>query len=428
MARSRVAVVTALMLAVVPSSLPVSPAVATDSICQQTFTPPSDFPWMPTEAEWTSARNRVEAMSIEELAGASLVVRYQGHNNKRTRKQSAYNLRVLGKQQPSRALPNLGASGVILFRDNARTAREAYWEAKAFGAVMDPLFFTSVDQEGLPVVRLKTDIEPPVPAKKLGKLANIAIAKENGFQSGRQLRAAGIDFVFAPVADVKSPKTPAVLRPRLLSYNSKLVGQLVSAQVTGYNEQAVFAVVKHFPGIGAVPVDTHKQAGKYAYDLNRLCAYDLAPFRVAITSGVAGIMVGHGIYPMLSDNPASGSRKIVTDLLRDEMQFKGIIFTDSMTMKAASANLASNENAYVRALSSGVDLISMAGNPTSTKQRIVDALNNSKLSVSDRRESVTRVIAYRMAQMRLAATLPKYKPGSPKLLKEAQWFAYELKG
>ena len=423
MARSRLALVTALAIAVMPS---VSPARATEQLCPETLTPASDFPWMPSESEWTSARERAQSMSIDELAGASLVVQYQGRNNKRSNKQSAYNLHVLGKKQPSRALPNLAPAGVILFRDNARTARQAYWEAKAFGAVMDPLFFTSVDQEGPPVVRLSRDIQPPVPASKLGRLADPKVAKENGFQSGRQLRAAGIDVVFAPVADVKNSKTPPSLRPRLISYNSQTVGQMVSAQVTGYNEQGVLAVIKHFPGIGSIPVDTHRRIGTYPYSLKRLCTYDLAPFRVAITNGVAGIMVGHGVYPMWSDNPASGSRKIVTDLLRNEMKFSGVIFTDSMTMKAASAHLKPRENIYLRALSSGIDLILMPGNPQETKQRIAKALSSGKLDVTERRESVARVIAFRTAQMRVAASLPKYKPGSATLLKDAQWFAYEV--
>lgn len=423
MARSRLLLVAALAIAVMPS---LSPARAADQLCPETVTPAGDFPWMPTESEWTLARARAQSMSIEELAGASLVVQYRGRNNKRSNKQSAYNLRVLGKKQPSRALPGLAPAGVILFRDNARTARQAYWEAKAFGLVTDPLFFTSVDQEGPPIVRLTKDIQPPVPASKIGKLADIKVAKENGFQSGRQLRAAGIDVVYAPVADVKNPKTPRSLRPRLLSYNSQVVGEMVSAQVTGYNEQGVLAVIKHFPGIGSIPVDTHRRIGTYPYSIERLCTYDLAPFRVAITRGVAGIMVGHGVYPMWSDNPASGSRKIVTELLRNEMKFSGVIFTDSMTMKAAAAHLKPHENIYIRALSSGVDLILMPGNPQQTKQRIAAALTSGKLDVSERRESVARVIAFRTAQMRVAASLPTYKPGSTKLLKDAQWFAYEV--
>lgn len=234
-------------------------------------------------------------------------------------------------------------------------------------------------------------------------------------------------MVFAPVADVRSPKTPKQLRPRTLGYNSKLVGQLVAAQATGYNEQGVLAVIKHFPGIGSVPADTHKAAAKYAYSLERLCAYDLAPFRISITAGVAGVMIGHGIYPAISADPATGSREIVTDLLRNEMGFDGIIITDSMTMKAAAANLGPDENLYIRAVASGVDLILMAGNPASTKARIAAALTSGKLSVEERRASIARVIAYRAAQARNAASLKKYKPGSTRLLQAAQWFAYELK-
>jgi beta-N-acetylhexosaminidase len=138
-------------------------------------------------------------------------------------------------------------------------------------------------------------------------------------------------------------------------------------------------------------------------------------------------MIGHGIYPDLSPNPATGSRRIVTDLLRNEMGFEGITITDSMTMAAAAANLPADENLYIRALSAGVDLILMAGNPLSTKARIAAALESGKLSVDERRASVARVLAFRAAQARNAASLKQYKPGSAQLLQAAQWFAYELK-
>jgi beta-N-acetylhexosaminidase len=424
--RKRLLVATTIAALAVPAYLG-SPAVATTRICPQETTAPPSLAWQPTEQEWEAATSQAESMTVEQLAGASLVVRYQGRDGKRSNAQSARNLHTLGKRQPSRALPLLGSSGVILFPDNAKSARQAYYESKAFNKVMPASFFTAVDQEGGTVVRLRGDIEPPVAAKIIGKKGSVDIAKENAFQSGRQLRAAHVAMVFAPVADVRSAKTPKSLRPRTLGYNSKLVGQLVAAQVAGYNEQGVLAVVKHFPGIGSIPADTHKASSRYSFTLDRLCAYDLAPFRWAISAGAVGIMVGHGVYPALSLNPASGSRKIVTELLRDEMGFNGIIITDSMTMKAAAANLEPNENLYIRTLSAGVDLILMAGNPASTKTRIVNALNSGNLSMEERRASIARVLAHRAAQSRVAASLKQYKPGSTRLLQAAQWFAYELK-
>lgn len=403
------------------------PVSAATSICVQATASPVSQTWMPTESEWSAARAKANAMTLDELAGASMVVRYVGRNEKRTRAQSAKNLRVLGKQQPSRAMPALGASGAILFPDNAKSARQAYLQAKAFSKVMPDSFFTAVDQEGGVVNRLRGDIEPPVSAQKIGRRADIKLAAENAFLSARQLRAARVGMVFAPVADVKSQYTPKYLRPRLHAYNSKLVGQLVAAQVQAYSAQGVMPVVKHFPGIGAIPGDTHKSATRYRYDVARLCLYDVAPFRKAIEAGASAIMVGHGIYAGVENEPATGSRTIVTTLLREEMNFDGIIITDSMTMKAASYGLEKNQNLYIRSLAAGVDLLLMPGNPITTKQRIVAALKNNQLSVEERRESIARVLAYRAAQKRVVATLKAYKPGSEFLLHEAQWFAYELK-
>jgi beta-N-acetylhexosaminidase len=133
-------------------------------------------------------------------------------------------------------------------------------------------------------------------------------------------------------------------------------------------------------------------------------------------------MVGHGIYPGLGTAPASGNYKIVTKLLRNEMGYEGIIITDSMTMKGAAANLPSDQNLYRRAINAGNDVILMPGNPRQIRNLIAADLREGRISLSERRISISRVIAWQSARSRVAATLRVYGPGDPTLLNEARTF------
>ena len=407
---------------------PMSVQAATPVYCPNNIAAPrAAVAWWPTAAEFQQAAAIVEAMSNRELAGASVVVTYRGTNKVRTNAQSADNLRLLGKKQPSRAFSELKNAGVIYFRANAASAKAAYRESKAFNQVRPAWFINAVDQEGGVVNRLSGDIEPPVAAYMLGRKADRTEAKNAAFHSARQLRAAGIDVVFAPVADLQSSKTIASMRPRVLGNKPARVSDLIAGQVIGYASEGVMPVVKHFPGIGSIPADTHSKVATYPFDAKRLCTDDLAPFRAAIETGVPAIMLGHGIYKPFGNVPASGNAAIVTELLRKEMKFDGIIFTDSMTMKAAGAGLEGSQSRYVRSLNAGVDVLLMPGNPIQTVERITKELDIGNLSVADRRAAIIRVVAFNLAQERVAASRKKYPPGSEYLFVQAQFFALDYR-
>lgn len=417
-------VAAAFLCGLLPLSTPTQAVTA--SYCNFAPTPRANVAWAPTDGEWVEAENLANAMSISELAGASLVVSYTGNAVDLTAAEKSENLRRLGAKQLSTAFLENNFAGAILFSANANTGKSAAAENDAFD-FQTPWQFTSVDQEGGTVVRLRGDIAPPLSAAVIARNKKPELAKLNAFHSGNQLRAAGIDVVFAPVADVRTADTESSLAVRTYGSTPSMVSKMTVAQIRGYAQSGVMPGVKHFPGLGGVSTDTHVAVSAYKGGLSELCVIHVKPFQAAIAAGAPMVMVGHSTYKPFGPNPASANPEIVSGLLRSELGFDGIIITDSMTMAAAQANLGAGKNLFVRSLRAGVDLLLMAGNPIQAKAAIGKALANGNLDVTERRESIKRVIAYRLAFERIVGTLPKFPAGSTKLKKTALEFQARVK-
>jgi beta-N-acetylhexosaminidase len=395
-------------------------AQATPEICSLTVNTPrvTQAAWLPTSLEWQRARAEAAAMSLSELAGASLVISYVGQARALSSAAGNMNLEKLGARSPGTGINQLGAAGAILFSENATTGKTAAAEiAKLKLNETDDL--VAIDQEGGTVVRLRGDIEPPIPASRIGAIGRNAVAEKNAYLSGRQLVAARINVVFAPVADVRTIRTESSLAARTFGSSAAKVGNLVAAQVRGYGRAGLMSSLKHYPGLGGISTDTHFTAGIFAGNRDNFCEVHVKPFAIAINAGAPMVMVGHANYPDFGNVPATANRKIVYDLLRYELGFDGIIITDSMLMSAATIGLKSGQSSTVRALKAGNDLLLMPVNAVRAKSEIQKALTNGNLSVTERRESIARVIAWRNAFARVRATLTKFEAGNSKLQSDA---------
>lgn len=408
----RKTIIAALAIAIAPISGPQAQAVGT--YCDFADEPKAIVQWQPSPAEWELAELEASTMSIAELAGASLVISYSGNAADLTSAEKAENLRRLGAKQLANAFLHQNYAGAILFTTNANSGKTAAAETEAFN-YPKPWQFTAVDQEGGSVVRLSGDIAPPLSAAVIGQTRNPKIAKMNAFHSGNQLRAAGIDVVFAPVTDVRTTKTEPGLAARTYGASAESVSKMVVAQIRGYAQSGVMPALKHFPGLGGINADTHFAAGVYNGSLKNLCDTHIAPFKDAILAGAPMVMVGHANYKVFGDRPASANSMLLREILRNELGFEGIVITDSMTMAAASTNLGTGKNLFIRSLAAGTDLLLMPGNPSQAKAAIGKALANGNLDVAERRMSIARVIAHRLAFERIASSLPSFNPGSKKL-------------
>jgi beta-N-acetylhexosaminidase len=213
-------------------------------------------------------------------------------------------------------------------------------------------------------------------------------------QAGVALRAAGITVSLAPVSDV--PNAPgAALAGRSFSRDPRRASRATAAAVVGWRRGGVASAAKHFPGLGAAGVNTDDARVTIRRSRAELDATDLLPFRAAIRAGVPLVMVGHARYPALDRaRIASQSPRVVQDLLRDELGFRGVVVTDSME---AEASLATGGITTVseRAVRAGADLLLLTGQGSYPPvYRHLLAVARRSASFRERvRESAARVLA-----------------------------------
>lgn len=246
--------------------------------------------------------------------------------------------------------------GVYLFARNVQSpAQVRQLVAECRAAAPFPIL-VGIDQEGGLVARLRAGFSESPGNMALGAAQDSQLAEEVAAMLGREMAALGINWNFAPVADIAHQRDNPSVSTRSVGRDIELVSELVAAQIRGFQRSGVAATVKHFPGLGNTIIDTHVGLARVRGSLDYLYVEDLLPFRRAIAAGVACVMLTHVIYDELdADCPATMSRRIVTDLLRGELGFSGAVSTDCMEMKAITDQVGAGESA-VRCVLAGVDL------------------------------------------------------------------------
>ena len=241
----------------------------------------------------------------------------------------------------------------------------------------------------------------------LGAVSNPRLLYDYGREVARQCRLAGIHVNFAPVLDVNSNPSNPVIGIRSFGEDAARVAELGTAYSLGLEDGGVIAVGKHFPGHGDTSTDSHKALTTVNRTAAQLDEVDLVPFRAFVDAGCSGIMTGHIVVPSLdpSGTPASMSRKITTDLLRDSMGFEGLIFTDALTMKGAVAN---GRNTAVEALKAGADVCETVVNAPADIDAIMAAIKSGELTQADIDSRCRRVLRYKYQ-----LGLNRFKPITP---------------
>lgn len=216
----------------------------------------------------------------------------------------------------------------------------------------------------------------------LGALQNEQLVYEMGLEIARQCQRLGVHINFAPVVDVNSnPKNPIINNRSFGEYPDR-VALLGTAYMQGLQDGGVLACAKHFPGHGDTDADSHKTLPIISHSRERLDSIDLVPFLQMFQSGLGSIMVAHLYIPELdkTDNLASTlSPKIVNGLLKDELGFEGLIFTDALNMKGVS-NFYEPGEVDVKALLAGNDVLLFAEDVPKAIEKIKDAISNKQIS------------------------------------------------
>jgi beta-N-acetylhexosaminidase len=209
-----------------------------------------------------------------------------------------------------------------------------------------------------------------------------------------EARAAGVQWVFAPVCDVNSNPENPIINTRSFGEEPEKVAEFAAAFVRGVEENGALATAKHFPGHGDVNTDSHLDLPTVRGDRARLDRVELLPFRAAIAAGVSTIMTGHLAVPAIepdADVPATLSPKILTGLLRKELGFEGLVVTDALDMGGVTVRYPPAEVA-VRAILAGADVLLVPPVADAALEALKDAVNSGRIPMSRIDEAVTRVL------------------------------------
>lgn len=348
--------------------------------------------WGPSVADWSRAGDLVSEMTVEQQAGQVIVATYPGLD------------------PPVEMIGELGLGGVILLGDNVPTGPR---NAEALRTITDRLqqandrpypLIIAVDQEGGPVARVSPPATEMPPGMAHGAAADARLSHAAAAASAAELADLGFTTVYAPVADVTTGPTDPTIGVRSPGSDPETVATVALAQVDGMLDGGIVPVLKHFPGHGSVPVDSHVDLPVQQAPRDVLDRRDLVPFAEAVAAGAPAVMVAHiDVAAVDPGVPATLSRPVVTDVLRGDLGFDGLVVTDSLGMAAITDRYTTAESA-VAALRAGADVLLMPPDPRVARDGVVEAVRTGVLDAGRLAQAAQRVIALQLHIEGLEAT------------------------
>src|SRR5687768_9863244 len=254
--------------------------------------------------------------------------------------------------------------------------------------------WVGIDQEGGRVARLRSPFTVWPPMAVLGRSDDAALARRFAGALAAELAAVGISLDYAPVLDIHTNPQNPVIGDRALGEKPETVAKLGRVIIEELQRAGVAACGKHFPGHGDTATDSHFELPIVEHPPDRLRAVEFVPFKAAIEAGVAFIMTAHVLVTSIDDSrPATLSPRIITDLLRDELGFNGVIVSDDLEMKAIASSYTPAE-AAVTAIAAGCDAVLMCGSGGYANIELQgQALEALVHAVEDERISIKRIEA-----------------------------------
>ncbi len=307
-----------------------------------------------------------------------------------------------------RRLRELPLAGLILFGRNVESLAQTRALTDRLREIYDnPII--AIDQEGGRVARLRDSVEELPAMLAVAATCDTQLAYRAGQQLGFDLRRAGVNVDYAPVLDLALFQKNTVIGARSFGDDPERVASLAAALADGLRAQGMLPTFKHFPGHGSTDVDSHLDLPTVDIDETTLRARDLAPF-AKLLPGAEAVMTAHLVVRSLDGHrPATISPHILTDVLREEIGFKGVCFTDCMQMDAIAKGIGSSAGA-VKALAAGADCVLISHSidlAVETIDRIVAAVESGHLSRERLQQAHDRVSALRA---KLEAPLPLDAP------------------
>ncbi len=267
--------------------------------------------------------------------------------------------------------------GVILFTRNYQSPAQAAALTAAIHALRQPRLLVAVDHEGGRVQRFRDGFTRLPAVRRLGEIYDQdrmrakQLARVTGWLMATELRAVGVDLSFAPVLDLDHGLS-GIIGDRAFHHNPESVADLAHAYASGMQKAGMEAVGKHFPGHGGIAADSHLELPVDPRPLAALEAADLLAFERMIHYGLAALMPAHVVYPAVDDRPAGFSARWLKDILRQQLEFQGVIFSDDLDMAGAHVAGSPPERAGA-ALAAGCDMV-LACNDRHAAVAILDHL------------------------------------------------------
>ena len=329
-------------------------------------------------------KEQIDKMTLDDKIGQMLIVGIEGYDLNANTKSLVEKYKV---------------GGAILFSNNIQDANQLL---KLLNSLKKenlknkiPLFL-SVDEEGGRVTRMPKEFKKFPTNKAIGKINNETFSNNIGSTIAYEIGSFGFNMDFAPVLDINSnPKNP-VIGDRSFGEDVNIVSRLGIQTMKGIQAENIIPVVKHFPGHGDTSIDSHVGLPSVNNDLKRLNSFELIPFAEAIKNNADAVMIAHILLPKIDkENPSSMSKTIITDILRTNLSFKGVIITDDMTMGAIVKNYNIGE-AAVKSVKAGTDIV-LVCHGYDNEVAVINALKTSisKGEITEKRidESIYRILS-----------------------------------
>ncbi len=332
---------------------------------------PSSGTSLSAEAEWAS-------LSLAQQVAQMVVVRASGYRYDRQIQYPAW--------EPEAAtlktwIQELGVGGVLLLGGSAIEVAERCRQLQTWARL--PLLLAADIEEGVGQ-RFSGATEFPPPAA-LGAIAQhdlnraLELATAMGASTAAEALAIGLNWVLAPIVDVNNNPANPVINVRAFGDTPAIVSALAQAFIRGAQQYPVLTTAKHFPGHGDTATDSHLELPVLPHDRDRLQTIEWPPFQAAIEAGVDSIMSAHVLLPALdATSPATLSAQILTGVLRQEMEFAGLIVTDALVM-GAIANTYGTAEAAVKAVEAGADILLMPLDPPAAIEAVVAAVRSGRI-------------------------------------------------
>ncbi|GMQ63603.1 glycoside hydrolase family 3 protein [Vallitalea maricola] len=330
----------------------------------------------------------IDGMTLEEKIGQMFMIDADSLNNAPLTVLDDFGREVINKYK-------LG--GVIFFKNNIDTITQTEKLISDIQEASSIPLFISVDEEGGIVSRIAKNPNMHATVLPNNKVIGDTGIPENAYKIGqilgKEVSSLGFNMDFAPVADVNTNPDNTVIGVRSYGSDEQLVGDMVYNCVKGLQDENVSAVIKHFPGHGDTTNDTHLGSVVTDHSIERLREIEFVPFKKGIEADVDGVMIAHIKAPQIdeSNTEASMSKKIVTDILRNELGYDGLVITDALNM-GAIVNEYGTKEACKKAVEAGVDILLMPIPFEEGYSGVLESVISKTISEDRINESVRRIL------------------------------------